>query len=109
MASKNFSSKTKAEAVRASRGECFYDGTRLNKNNTEIDHVVNKMRPGCTNDLSNAVAACKPCNREKGTLTAYDFQANKLGVTPRCQGFTQDGYRCQRNVAEGNRKYCHDH
>jgi hypothetical protein len=38
----------------------------------EVEHVIPWSRGG-SNDITNLVPACKPCNRRKGTRTAAEF------------------------------------
>lgn len=41
------------------------------------DHIV-PLKRGGTNDISNILPACPPCNCKKGTLTAAEFRARLL-------------------------------
>ena len=48
--------------------QCQYCGKRLNWNSIEVEHVVPRSRGGKTT-WANCVAACKPCNSRKDSMT----------------------------------------
>ena len=47
---------------------CQYCGAKLNYHTVEVEHVVPHSRGGNTSWL-NCVAACRPCNKRKGSMT----------------------------------------
>lgn len=66
------------EAIPAAiRGEilkpqrCFYCGTT--QGIFEMEHVLPKSRGG-TNERANLVCSCKGCNRQKGTMTPFEWR-----------------------------------
>lgn len=54
-------------------GHCAYCGTPINRLEMQVDHVTALHRGG-TNDLSNLMPACRPCNYYKGTRTIDEFR-----------------------------------
>lgn len=52
---------------------CTYCGYHGTSRTLEVDHRTPLARRG-TNDPSNLVTACWRCNREKGTMTEYEFR-----------------------------------
>lgn len=52
---------------------CLTDGVRLTR-----DHDIPLVRGG-SNDISNIVPACGPCNSSKGTLTGDEFRTRRRG------------------------------
>ena len=57
---------TKRNVLVRDRFHCAYCGTRKEK--LSVDHIIPKSRGGQTN-FENCVAACKACNRKKGSRT----------------------------------------
>jgi 5-methylcytosine-specific restriction endonuclease McrA len=57
--------KTRAQVLKRDRDTCHWCGA----NATHADHVVPKSRGG-TDDLSNLVASCGPCNQARGNRPA---------------------------------------
>lgn len=55
------------------RYRCFYCGIQLNAENRSLDHKVPLVRGG-TNDISNLVPCCLPCNQRKHTMTDVEFK-----------------------------------
>lgn len=51
---------------------CRYCLIPLDENNFSIDHIVPKSQGG-SNDKSNKVAACKNCNKHKGSRSVEEF------------------------------------
>jgi 5-methylcytosine-specific restriction endonuclease McrA len=51
---------------------CRYCGDEA----TEVDHVAPRARGGATSP-ANLVAACRPCNKSKGTRTPAEWQRAK--------------------------------
>jgi len=58
--------------------ECHYCGTGLTRDKTTLDHVIPLARRRGTNEASNLVICCDPCNDEKGTMPYEKFKALKL-------------------------------
>ena len=56
-----------------SAGKCYYCGEELSKSRWEADHKVPHTHGGPTN-LENCVAACRDCNRKKGTKSEATFK-----------------------------------
>jgi 5-methylcytosine-specific restriction endonuclease McrA len=52
---------------------CFYCGDPLTRKTGTRDHLQPSSRNG-TNDASNIVLACKPCNASKGNMTLEEFR-----------------------------------
>ncbi|CAG0900615.1 unnamed protein product [Darwinula stevensoni] len=96
---------TKEEAVEACRNECFYCRKSLTEENATVDYLI-KKKNGCNSD---PVACCLDCKRKKGTRRANTFQRKILLKTPRCHGFTEDGFRCQNPEASGTPTFCIEH
>jgi len=44
---------------------CAYCGVALKEHNRSIDHIIS-LQNGGTNDESNLIGSCIPCNLEKG-------------------------------------------
>lgn len=55
----------RSQIFSASKGFCFYCGKHIHRATFTIDHVW-PLSKGGTNILTNQVAACGPCNFEKG-------------------------------------------
>ena len=51
-----------------------------------------------SNAFGKANATCAPCNQQKGTMTAFQFQTKVVGQSPRCQETTKAGKNCQKSV-----------
>jgi len=73
----------RTELCNEQEGGCFYCGTQITHyskrfNSLEIDHKTPKSRGG-SDDRENLVAACRPCNRSKGSMTADEFMAQLDG------------------------------
>lgn len=60
------------------KGTCSYCLRKIDRTEMEVDHVHPLSRGG-TNDPTNLVAACGPCNRGKGNLTVDEF-CQKAGL-----------------------------
>ena len=56
-----------------SSGRCWYCGVDLNPALFHVDHVTARNNGG-TNDMSNLVAACPPCNVTKKDRTIDEFR-----------------------------------
>lgn len=57
---------------------CQYCNVVLSMRTCTVDHVVPRSRGG-THSLDNCVAACKPCNNQKGDMFLSDF-VSKTGM-----------------------------
>jgi hypothetical protein len=55
---------------------CVYCGTPLLMSQATKDHLVPISRGG-TDDISNVVPACFPCNCKKGKKTEQEFRASR--------------------------------
>lgn len=55
----------RARIFAASSGNCFYCSRVIHEDQFTIDHVWPLSKSG-SNDITNCVAACHPCNKEKG-------------------------------------------
>lgn len=92
---------------------CFYCFTPLYDGNWEADHLEAVVSGGPTT-LDNAVAACRSCNRKKGSQSHRDFiekYGGKGGISTfvRCHGFSK-GLRCKNPESPGSTNYyCHHH
>ena len=64
-------SPSKRNIYRRDDNTCQYCGCHLNSKNASIDHVTPRSRGGI-HTWNNVVAACKPCNRKKGSRTPED-------------------------------------
>lgn len=64
-------SPSKRNIYRRDENACQYCGCLLNSKNASIDHLVPRSRGG-SHTWNNVVAACKPCNRKKGSRTPED-------------------------------------
>lgn len=56
--------------------DCAYCGTKLRKNDVEVDHITPKARGG-GNELSNLTASCTHCNRQKGSLDDVEYEIDR--------------------------------
>ena len=56
---------------------CYWCNTKLNKNNTHLDHLM-PLSKGGEHTLSNLVISCRKCNLSKNAKDPIEF-ANKLG------------------------------
>lgn len=61
------------EKWRAQGGECFYCKKKLSELEVEGDHVIPIQRNG-EHVEKNVVAACSPCNQEKGSKTLSEYR-----------------------------------
>lgn len=68
----NLSSSEWRDILAAADGCCFYCGEHVDK--LEQEHMTPLARGG-RHDKENVVAACGPCNRKKGTMTAEEFRS----------------------------------
>jgi hypothetical protein len=57
---------------------CTYCGYRGTSRTLEVDHRTPLARGG-TDDPSNLATACWRCNREKGTMTEWEYRFSRLG------------------------------
>lgn len=55
---------------------CVYCARSLPPESLTLDHVEPRRRGGDNSD-GNVVACCEPCNREKGSLAAWAFLAQR--------------------------------
>jgi len=60
-----------------SEGLCHYCGSKFNKSELTMDHVVPVSRGGLSNK-SNVVVSCKACNLNKKIDTPVDLILEKL-------------------------------
>lgn len=60
-------------------GKCWYCGIDLDLDTFHIDHVVPR-RHGGTDDLSNLVASCPPCNMSKGANSLEQFRKKRARI-----------------------------
>lgn len=65
--------ETREMVYKKFEGHCAYCGTPINRLEMQVDHVTALHRGG-TNDLSNLMPACRPCNYYKGTMTIEEFR-----------------------------------
>ena len=56
---------------------CTYCGYRGTRRTLEVDHRIPVARGG-SDDSANLVTACWSCNREKGTMTEYEYSLLQL-------------------------------
>lgn len=63
----------------AANGRCFYCGKECDR--MEQEHMTPLSRGG-RHDASNVVAACKPCNLSKHTMTADEFMERRARKSP---------------------------
>lgn len=56
---------------------CYWCNTKLNKNNTHLDHLM-PLSKGGEHTLTNLVVSCPTCNLQKNAKDPIEF-ANKLG------------------------------
>jgi 5-methylcytosine-specific restriction endonuclease McrA len=67
--------KVRAFVLQRDRFICGYCLDEANS----VDHIVPVVRQGAFFDPQNLTAACMPCNRSKGTLTAYEWFDREWG------------------------------
>lgn len=58
--------------------ECHYCGVGLTPDKATLDHIIPLARRKGTNEVSNLVISCKPCNTEKAARSYEEFKAAKL-------------------------------
>lgn len=59
--------------------ECHYCGAGITRQTATLDHKKARTRGG-SDDRSNLVLSCKPCNSEKGSGDYEAFKAHKLPI-----------------------------
>ena len=62
---KAISKRVRFEVFKRDRFKCVYCGAATPSVVLEVDHVI-PVAEGGSNDISNLVTACKPCNQGKG-------------------------------------------
>lgn len=81
----NLSRHIKSHVWAMTYGRCWYCGWTLNPfENFVIEHVLPLCRGG-SNDISNLVPACSPCNESKGRRTLEEWRgqhADEHGLGP---------------------------
>ena len=55
---------------------CYWCNTKLNKNNTHLDHLM-PLSKGGEHTLSNLVISCPTCNLQKNAKDPYEFAQEK--------------------------------
>ncbi|EFK05374.1 HNH endonuclease domain protein [delta proteobacterium NaphS2] len=60
--------------TRLQKGECYYCGRKVGRENLTMDHVVPLIRGG-KSSKGNVVAACKECNNKKKYLLPLEWEA----------------------------------
>ena len=55
---------------------CYWCNTKLNKNNTHLDHIM-PLSKGGEHTISNIVISCPTCNLEKHAKDPYEFALTK--------------------------------
>jgi 5-methylcytosine-specific restriction enzyme A len=60
--------------TRVQKGECYYCGQMVGRENLTMDHVVPLIRGG-KSSKGNLVAACKECNNKKKYLLPLEWEA----------------------------------
>tara|TARA_Y100001934_G_scaffold135181_1_gene163343 strand:- start:322 stop:540 length:219 start_codon:yes stop_codon:yes gene_type:complete len=60
---KPLSKKIRFEVLKKFRFKCAYCGASAPDVLLEVDHIL-PVAEGGTNELTNLIAACKPCNRK---------------------------------------------
>ena len=58
---------------RVQKGECYYCGQMVGRDNLTMDHVVPLIRGG-RSKKGNVVAACKECNNQKKYLLPLEWE-----------------------------------
>lgn len=64
--------RVRLKILAAQDGRCFYCTAKLSNTKSTTDHVI-PISKGGTNEQSNMVVACKPCNNAKGDRTGAEF------------------------------------
>lgn len=62
--------------LRRDDSTCVYCGERFPHEQLTLDHVEPRMRGG-DHSPGNLVAACRPCNERKGSLSAWAYLADR--------------------------------
>jgi 5-methylcytosine-specific restriction endonuclease McrA len=68
-----------AQLVRKQKGKCYYCGDDVKAWSVEVDRKTPVSRGG-SNSLSNFVAACSQCNKEKHNKTEEEYRVWKRRV-----------------------------
>lgn len=76
---KALSSETRGKVWSKTDGHCFYCGVALAVDAYHVDHKTPISRGGSDN-LSNLVPSCPPCNWSKGAKTAAAFRRSAGAV-----------------------------
>lgn len=72
------SPKRKEAVLQRHDYRCVYCGQRFDADELTVDHVEPRVKGG-DHSRGNLVAACWPCNREKGGSPAWAFLADRPG------------------------------
>lgn len=64
----------RSNLLQQQKHECYYCHRYLSHTNVTLDHKQPIARGG-TNEIENLVAACLPCNNDKGVMTEEEFKS----------------------------------
>lgn len=68
----NIKNQIREMLLKKQSGVCFYCRKPLLLEDATIDHITPKSKGG-SYALENLVAACRPCNQEKGSMHPFDY------------------------------------
>lgn len=69
------------EAVQRQNSMCLYCGDTITFETCEMDHIVPRQGPGCTNTRNNLVAVCMQCNKSKSNIPFARWAENSSRPT----------------------------
>jgi 5-methylcytosine-specific restriction endonuclease McrA len=68
--------KVRERVLRRDQFRCVYCGIKFPPESLTVDHVQPRMRGGDHSE-GNLVAACRPCNADKGSAPAWAYLAER--------------------------------
>ncbi len=83
------------QAIQRQNGQCIYCGDTITFTTAQMDHIVPRKGAGSTNELSNLVAACEHCNKDKNNTLFYTWaktNEKRKEVLERVDTWIQDSY-----------------
>ncbi len=89
-----FAEIRRLQAVQRQNNKCIYCGKEITFYTAQMDHIVPRKGPGCSNDLANLVAACADCNAKKNNTLFYRWasEEKRNEVLSRIDTWIEDGY-----------------
>lgn len=81
-------------AIQRQNSQCAYCGKKIDFYTAQMDHIVPRKGPGCSNVISNLVAVCEQCNVSKSNILFYEWASKekRSEVSGRVDTWLKDGY-----------------